>query len=63
MNEPIVSREFIAQQADDAAREMARTGQPARNPYPPETAAAAAWKASLQRQLLWHTAPQAEGSA
>lgn len=65
MIEPIVSRETIANHAEEAARRMAqdRTTEP--NPYPAGTAAAREWKASLERYLLVYSAAcaGAEGSA
>lgn len=66
MSEPIIPREQIAQQADEAARAFARAPQGSRpppNPYPAGSDAHAAWKASYERQLLWHTSPDAEASA
>lgn len=64
MNEPIVSRERIAQQGDGAARITARTGVIQTNPYPAGTEAAAAWQASYERYLVEHTAAEgAEASA
>lgn len=61
--EPVVSREAIAIEANHAAKRMAKQGVQAVNPYPVGSAAAAAWQASLERWLLWHTAPEAEASA
>lgn len=63
--EPIVTREQIAAQADAAARKYARRecSEPPPNPYPLISDAAAAYAASFERALLWHTAPEAEGSA
>lgn len=65
MPEPIVTRERIAEMADQAAQRFARgeTAAPPDNPFPVGSDAAAAWSASFQRQLLWHTAPDAQGSA
>lgn len=66
MSEPIITREEIARQADEAARRFAqapRGAEPPANPHPAGSDAAAAWDASFQRQLLWHSAPDAEASA
>jgi len=49
--EPIITREQIARQADEAAQATARTKQIAPNPYPPGSDAGAAWKASFERQF------------
>lgn len=48
MSEPIVSRERIALQAEDAARRHAK-GWIVPNPYPVGSDAAAAWQASFDR--------------
>lgn len=66
MSEPIITREEIARQADEAARLFStapKDASPPANPYPAGSDAAAAWAASFQRQLLWHSAPDAEASA
>jgi len=63
MSEPVVSREFISEQARTAARSFAQSGRQPPNPYPTGSAAAAAWQASLERWLLLVTVPDAEASA
>lgn len=64
MNEQIVSREEISNQARGAALAFVNTGVPQKNVHPEGTAAAAAWKASYERWLLALTAPEGvEGSA
>lgn len=67
MPDLIVSREAIARMADEAAAQWAThpsTPKPA-NPFDehlhPEHHRA--WKASFERELLRHSAPEAEGSA
>ena len=51
MVEPIVSRLFIAKNAQAQAQRQIETGQQPSNPFPAGTAAAAAWKASLSYAL------------
>lgn len=63
MNEQIRSREAIAQDADMAAQRAVFTGLEQPNPHPNGSDAAAAWKASYERSLQWHSAPEAEGGA
>lgn len=63
MGEPIVLRELIAQQADEAARRFVTTGRNEWNPYVLGTDAHAAWKAAFERYLLLHSAPGCESSA
>jgi hypothetical protein len=65
MNQPIVSRELISEQAHEAARSWVanpRMPKPA-NPYPPFSDAALIWKAQLERWLLAESAPDGESSA
>jgi len=63
MHEPVVAREAIAAQAEAAAMAFVASKVEPPNPYPPHTDAGAAWRASLQRFLLRHSVPEAEGSA
>lgn len=51
MNEPIISRETLSEQAKESAI-AADMGKPAVNPYEPGTAAAAAWQASFYRWVM-----------
>jgi hypothetical protein len=62
MDHDIVSREAISEQAREAARSWVanpKLPKPA-NPYPQGSDAAAQFKASLERWLLWESAPQGE---
>jgi hypothetical protein len=63
MSEPIVTRERIARDADEAACEFVRTGRKPANPYPIESDAHREWSVSFARYLLAHSAPDAEASA
>jgi hypothetical protein len=63
MTEPIVSRESIALDAEAAALRMLATGVSQPNPWPPESTAAAEWKAALERYLVAHSSDEAEVSA
>lgn len=63
MSEPVVSREAIAKDADLAAQRAATSGVDQPNPHPIGSDAAAAWNSAYCRYLLWHSNPQAEGSA
>lgn len=63
MADPVVPRDLIAQQADEAARRFVQTGRQEWCPYPFGSEAAAAWKASFERYLLQHSAPESEASA
>jgi hypothetical protein len=59
MNEPVLSREEIARDADLAAAFFVAGGKKPRNPFDehvrPE--AHAAWKAAFERYLLAHSVP------
>lgn len=59
--EPILTRETIARQADEAARQFASApagAEPPPNPFPIASDAAAAWHASFCRYLLLHTSDE-----
>jgi len=56
MDETIDSREYIARQADRAARLYLDTRQPQHNPYMAGTTAAMAWDASYRRSRQEHEA-------
>ena len=66
MSEPVVTREEIARQADEAAQAYAAgpaDAPPPPNPYPTGSDAAAAWHAGFCRYLLLHSCPEGEASA
>lgn len=67
MAERIVSRAVIARQADAAAQWAAANPKQPEPPNPYcehlEPEHHREWLASFRRQLQWHTAPEAEGSA
>ena len=63
MNDPILSRESIAQDADVAAQRAVATELEQPNPHPIGSDAAAAWDACYLRFLLRYSVPEAEGSA
>lgn len=64
MNEQVISRERIARQADEAARQTVRTGLTVPNPYTSGTEAASAWEASYRRYIIAHASTSdTEGSA
>lgn len=58
-----IRRMTIAEEADAAARRTVETGELERNPYPKDSAEYRAWRASFERSLLVHTAPECERSA
>lgn len=62
MSEPIVTRERIAAEADQAAQTYVRTGRKPQNPYPLESDAHRAWKLSFDRYLHALAAPDSEAS-
>lgn len=62
MSDLPIRRITIAEQADLAAWRFAETGEPEINPHE-GTEDGPVWRAAFLRQLLRHTAPQAEGSA
>lgn len=63
MNDPIISRESIAQDADAAAQRYVATGVEQDRPYVSGTEASREWRASFQRYLSEHACPEAGASA
>jgi hypothetical protein len=63
MNEPILSRQAIAEDADRAAQRCVQSGAEQPNPHPEGTEAAACWRNAYLRYLLLHSTPHAEASA
>ena len=60
MNDPILSRVAIAQDADLAAQRCVQTGVQQPNPHVEGTEAAACWRNAYFRYLLLHSAPHAD---
>jgi hypothetical protein len=58
MSEPIICRQAIAQQADDAARRAVQTEADQTNPYPVGSDAAAEWARRYHIALLKHSATE-----
>lgn len=64
MSDQILSREEIAQMADRAAAQCARTGRVPANPFAPHAPEWRQFKVDFERYLVLHTAPQdVEGGA
>jgi hypothetical protein len=62
MNDPVIRRELIAEQAEQAALSAA-AGRTPTNPYPPDTDAALEWQATFERFTTQHSSPESEASA
>lgn len=63
MTEPIVTRQYISDQAREAAKKTALHGVEPVNPWPEGSEHAKVWKAQFERWLLWASSPESEGSA
>ena len=55
MNDPVISRQAIAADADAAAQRAVQFGAPQQNPHESGTEAHACWKAAYERYLLLHS--------
>lgn len=64
MNDPIIIRQAIAEDADRAAQRCVLTGVNQENPHERGTDAQADWQAAYERYLVLHSAPaDVEGGA